>query len=50
MPARSYFRLIGARVPWGDYGRILVHGMSKHRGRKEGQIQLERTGRSRGYA
>ena len=33
-----------ARAPWGDYGRILVAGMSAHLPRKEGLIQLERTG------
>jgi hypothetical protein len=33
--------------PWGDYGRILVHGMTgrlARRGGKNGQLQLERTG------
>lgn len=30
--------------PWGDYGRILVHGMSAHLERVNGQLQLERTG------
>lgn len=30
--------------PWGDYGRILVHGMSRHRERVDGRIQLERVG------
>ena len=29
--------------PWGDYGRILVHGMSSHLARVEGRLQLERT-------
>ncbi len=31
-------------MPWGDYGNILVSGMSAHLGRKDGLIQLERTG------
>lgn len=30
--------------PWGDYGDILIHGMSMHLPRVEGRIQLERTG------
>jgi len=30
--------------PWGDYGRILVHGMTRHRERVEGRLQLERVG------
>ena len=29
--------------PRGDYGRILVHGMSSHLARVEGRLQLERT-------
>ena len=36
-----------ARAPWGDYGHILVHGMTGHLGRKGGEggpLQLERTG------
>jgi len=31
-------------APWGDYGNILLHGMSAHLGRENGKIQLERTG------
>lgn len=31
-------------APWGDYGSILVHGMSLHLDRIEGRIQLERAG------
>jgi hypothetical protein len=31
------------QVPWGDYGSILVSGMSCHLPRKEGLIQFERT-------
>lgn len=30
--------------PWGDYGDILLHGMSAHLGRAGGLLQLERTG------
>jgi hypothetical protein len=40
------FRLNAAESPWGDYGRILVHGMSMHLRREHGLIQLERTGPS----
>jgi len=38
------YRLEGAEGPWGDYGRILIHGMSIHLPREDGLIQLERTG------
>jgi hypothetical protein len=31
-------------MPWGDYGHILANGMSMHLHRRDGQIQLERTG------
>jgi hypothetical protein len=31
-------------APWGDYGSIIVHGLSAHLDRLEGQLQLERTG------
>ena len=37
----------GPDAPWGDYGSILIRGMSAHLGRKggeDGPIQLERTG------
>jgi hypothetical protein len=30
--------------PWGDYGHVLVHGISRHLGRDDGTLQLERTG------
>lgn len=30
--------------PWGDYGRILIHGIASHLPREDGIIQLERTG------
>ena len=34
----------GGEPPWGDYGDILIHGMSAHLGRNaDGTIQLERT-------
>jgi hypothetical protein len=39
----SVWLLSGVR-PWGDYGSILVHGMSRHLRRVDGRIQLERTG------
>ena len=45
--AERIYIIDGADAPWGDYGRLLVHGMSAHLGRKggrEGPIQLERTG------
>ena len=29
---------------WGGYGHILIHGMTRHIGRKDGLLQLERTG------
>ena len=29
---------------WGDYGHILMHGMTSHLNRKNGLLQLERTG------
>ena len=44
---REVFRIGGGEVPWGDYGRILVHGMTAHLGREKtenGRLQLERTG------
>jgi hypothetical protein len=31
-------------APWGDYGAILIGGLSAHRDRVGGRIQLERTG------
>jgi len=31
-------------APWGDYGDILMHGMSAHLPRSDNRIQLERTG------
>jgi hypothetical protein len=38
------YRLEGPKAPWGDYGNILLHGMSMHLARDKGKIQLERTG------
>jgi hypothetical protein len=38
-----FYRIGGSRL-WGDYGAILVHGMSRHLPRIDGLIQLERTG------
>jgi hypothetical protein len=37
------FKLTKEQTSWGDYGDILVHGMTRHLGRKNGQLQLERT-------
>lgn len=41
---QSPFRLKATEAPWGDYGRILYHGMSMHQERDRGFIRLERTG------
>jgi len=38
------FYTVKGSWPWGDYGSILVHGMSRHLRRVDGLIQLERTG------
>jgi hypothetical protein len=38
------FYRIGKTRLWGDYGAILIHGMSSHLPRLDGLIQLERTG------
>ena len=43
MAAKVYI-LDSAPAPWGDYGSILLHGMSMHLARQDGLIQLERTG------
>lgn len=40
----KYFRLGDKGSPWGDYGNILVSGMTAHLGRENGLLQLERTG------
>jgi hypothetical protein len=45
--ADAIYIIDGADAPWGDYGNILIHGMSNHLGRRggdDGPIQLERTG------
>lgn len=38
-----FYRVTGRRL-WGDYGPILIGGMSCHLPRRDGLIQLERTG------
>jgi len=38
-----FFILDNAEVPWGDYGSILLTGMTRHLSRKNGLLQLERT-------
>ncbi|WP_207421170.1 hypothetical protein [Desertivirga brevis] len=39
------YRLNNKQCPWGDYGSILVKGMTSHLDRdEEGYLQLERTG------
>ncbi len=38
------FVLKRPEAPWGDYGSILMHGMTSHLPRQEGLLQLERTG------
>ncbi len=41
----SIYRLRRGQAPWGDYGSILVHGMTSHLERDaKGRVQLERTG------
>jgi hypothetical protein len=40
------FRLTAVESPWGDYGRVLAHGLSMRLDRHQGLIQLERTGPS----
>jgi len=43
--ATALFRLMPPDAQWGDYGRILVHGMAARLPRTaEGFVQLERTG------
>lgn len=42
---RRWYRLDRAEPPWGDYGDILLAGMTRHQPRtREGLLQLERTG------
>ncbi len=38
------FYRVSTRSLWGDYGSILINGMSRHLPRKDNLIQLERTG------
>ena len=38
-----FFRVINASF-WGDYGKILMNGMSRSIPRKNNLIQLERSG------
>jgi hypothetical protein len=40
----SVYILRAGPVPWGDYGRVLVQGISRRLPRVDGVIQLERTG------
>jgi hypothetical protein len=39
----KFYRLSASKL-WGDYGKILIHGMSAHLPRKDNLIQLERSG------
>lgn len=42
---RLWYRLKRAKAPWGDYGDILLCGMTAHQPRTlDGLLQLERTG------
>ena len=41
--AMNFYR-VSSRSLWGDYGSILINGMSRHLPRKDNVIQLERTG------
>lgn len=40
----TIYILQNAEMPWGDYGDILFSGMTSHLPRKDGYLQLERTG------
>ena len=40
----TIYRLRNRATNWGDYGDVLVSGMTSHRGRQNDQLQLERTG------
>ncbi len=43
--SRHWYRLCGIEPPWGDYGQILLAGMTAHQPRtRDGLLQLERTG------
>ena len=38
------FYRVSSRSLWGDYGSILIKGMSRHLPRRDNLIQVERTG------
>jgi hypothetical protein len=40
----AIYILRAAPLPWGDYGRVLAHGLSKRLARVNGTMQLERAG------
>jgi hypothetical protein len=40
----SFYILRNRSMPWGDYGDILLSGMTGHLDRENGLLQLERTG------
>jgi len=40
----KFYRLTNKEMPWGDYGRILLTGMTGHLDRQDGLLQLEHTG------
>jgi hypothetical protein len=43
----AFFKISGRSIipgDWGDYGDILQHGMGAHSARRDGRMQLERTG------
>jgi hypothetical protein len=40
----DFYRLESPNVPWGDYGSILVHGMTSCSARDPGSPELHRTG------
>jgi hypothetical protein len=43
--SRRWYRLYGVKPPWGDYGDILLSGMTGHEPRtEEGLLRLARTG------
>jgi hypothetical protein len=42
--SHRFWALTKLSAPSGDYGRIVTHGMSAHRSRVGGRIQLERVG------
>ena len=39
----QFYRVHGPRL-WGDYGNILIHGMTSRLEKKDGMLQLERAG------